>query len=157
MELNPEIRQYSNADRDLVQNLHITALKDAGTFIDSQGRNLDKDLDDIEAIYIKAKGDFLVATIDGKVVGMGALRNVSEDTAEVKRMRVWPEMQGKGIGKLILDALINKAKELGYKKIILDVAETQKGAQHLYESRGFKEYKRGETEGQQTIFYERYI
>lgn len=155
METVPSLRRFEEKDEEAVYNLHISALKQAGTFIDTpKSQELDQDLKNIEAIYINNNGEFFVTTVDDKVVGMGALCKVDDSTAEIKRMRVEPSLQGKGIGKLILDKLIEKARELGYKKLVLDVAEKQKGAQHLYESRGFKEYKRGDLGGQETIYYQ---
>jgi ribosomal protein S18 acetylase RimI-like enzyme len=155
METIPALRRFEKKDEEAVYNLHISALKQAGTFIDTpKSQELDQDLKNIETIYINNNGEFFVTTVDNKIVGMGALRKIDETTAEIKRMRVEPSMQGKGIGKLILDKLIERAKELGYKKLVLDVAEKQKGAQHLYESRGFKEYKRGDIGGQETIYYQ---
>lgn len=144
-------RQYEDEDQKEVYDLHIAGLKSAGTFTeDPEARmELDKDFSRIKQEYI----DFPLALINGKIVGMGAIKNIDENTAEIKRMRVKPELQGQGIGKMILDKLIAKAKELGYKKLILDVAEQQEVARHLYESRGFKEYKRGEFYGDVAVYY----
>src|SRR3989344_4280519 len=155
--VNITVRRFENKDKESVYDLHIKAMKHAGILIETSNARSewDKDLDDIEGIYINNEGEFYVATVGDVLAGMGALRKVDAATAEIKRMRVEPALQGKGIGKMILDKLIEKAKELGYKKLILDVAEKQKGAQHLYESRGFKEYKRGKLGGQETIYYQR--
>ena len=156
METMPALRRFEKKDEEAVYNLHVTAMKLAGTYIGTSDteHQWDADFKNIEDIYINNKGEFFVVTIGDKVVGMGALRKVDDSTAEIKRMRVEPSLQGKGLGKLILDKLIEKARELGYKKLVLDVAEKQKGAQHLYESRGFKEYKRGDLGGQETIYYQ---
>ena len=150
------LRRFEKKDENAIYNLHITTMKHAGTFIyvAKLRKEWDKDLKNIEEVYINNKGEFYVATAEDKIVGMGAIRKIDETTAEVKRMRVEPSMQGKGIGKLILDRLIERAKELGYKKLILDTGEKQKTARHLYETRGFKEYKRGEIAGQETLYYQ---
>ncbi len=150
------LRQFEDKDESEVYNLHVEGLRSAGTFTeDPQARvTLDADLKRIKAEYIDNRGDFLVVLTDGKIVGMGAIRNVDQETGEIKRMRVKPELQGQGIGKIILDKLIDRAKELGYKKLILDVAEKSEIARGLYESRGFKEYKRGEFYGDASVYYE---
>jgi len=154
--LSFSFRRFEKRDEEVVYNLHVTAMEQVGTFIDiPELRELwDKDLKNIESVYINNNGEFYVVTLKDKIIGMGGIRKVDETTTEVKRMRVEPSMQGKGIGKLILDKLIEKAKELGYKKLILDTAEKQKAARHLYETRGFREYKRGEIAGQETIYYQ---
>ncbi len=153
---NAILRQFEHADAQAVYDLHVTAMKQAGTYVgvSEDGQRWDEDFENIEDIYIKNRGEFYVVTVGGKTIGMGALREVDQTAAEIKRMRVDPELQGKGIGALILDRLIQRAKELGYKKLILDVAEKQKIAQRLYESRGFTKYKRGTLAGQETIWYE---
>ncbi len=145
-------RQYEDQDQKEVYALHIAGLKSAGTFTeDPEVRKvLDQDFHRIKEEYI----DFLIALIDGKIVGMGAIKDIDKNTAEIKRMRVKPELQNQGIGKMILDKLIVKAKALRYKNLILDVAEQQKLARHLYESRGFKEYKRGDFYGDVAVYYQ---
>ena len=150
------LRQFENRDAKEVYDLHIIGLKQSDTFIDDlkARENLDQDFKDVKRTYIDTGGEFLVVTIDEKIVGMGALKKIDTETAEIKRMRVEPRLQGQGIGKLILDKLIEKAKMLGYKKLILDVALKQKVAQHLYESRNFKETKHGEIYGQETMYYQ---
>jgi len=156
---NLVLRQFEKRDEEAVYDLHVSAMKHAGIFIDNPELRdeWDKDLKNIPGVYINNKGEFLVVTIEDKVMGMGALRKVDETTAEIKRMRVEPALQGKGIGKLILDKLIERAKELGYQKLTLDVAAKQEAARHLYESREFKEYKTGKLGGQETIYYQREI
>jgi hypothetical protein len=54
----------------------------------------DNDLRDIEHIYLKNRGVFLVGVYEGRVVAMGALRKSSDERAEIKRMRVHPDVQG---------------------------------------------------------------
>ncbi|KKQ27265.1 MAG: GCN5-related N-acetyltransferase [Candidatus Magasanikbacteria bacterium GW2011_GWC2_37_14] len=156
---NIKLRQFEEKDKEATYNLHIEGLKQSESFIDDPKarEQLDQDLKKIREEYIDSDGEFFVAIIDDKVVGMGALRKVDDITAEIKRMRVKPELQGKGIGALILDKLIEKAKELGYKKLLLDTSIKQIVAQRLYESRGFKESRRGEIYGQETLYYQRDI
>jgi ribosomal protein S18 acetylase RimI-like enzyme len=149
------IRRYEIKDHKDVIALHIKALKAVGSYIDdpSVQSQAGKDLFDIIGTYIENHGEFLVVTINNNIVGMGALRKVDQTTAEIKRMRVEPSLQGRGIGGTILDLLITKAKNLGYTKLMLDVAERSIPAQKLYESRGFIIYKRGELFRQKTLFY----
>jgi len=151
------LRQSEEKDEKAVYDLHVAGLKQSESYIadPSSREELDKDLKNIKESYIDNGGEFLVlTTTDNEIIGMGGLRKIDDTTSEIKRMRVNLGFQGKGLGSLILDKLIEKAKELGYKKLILDTALKQKVAQHLYESRGFKESNRGEVFGQETIYYE---
>jgi len=153
---NIKLRQFEEKDQEAIYNLHIKALKQSESFIDNPKvrEQLDQDLKRIREEYINNHGEFFVAMIDNKVVGMGALRKINKTTAELKRMRVEPAFQSKGIGGLILDKLIERAKELDYKKLRLDTTVKQIVAQRLYESRGFKVHDRGKIYGQEAIYYQ---
>ena len=61
--------------------------------------------------------EFLVAERDGEVVGCGALHVMWEDLAEVRTVAVDPALAGQGIGSLLLSALIQRAREVGVKKV----------------------------------------
>ena len=150
-----QLRQYTNNDKDIVWKLHIDGLNQTGSLVND--RRWDKDLLNIKNHYLNNQGDFLIALMNNKVIGMGGLRKVDKLTCEIKRMRVNVNFQRKGIGTLILKTLIEKACEFGYKRIILDTSENQQSAKRLYERYGFKEYRRGKVEHLETIFYELYI
>lgn len=139
---NIKLRQYRPSDYKTVLRLHFKGLEQHGVRLSPELLpGLDDDLIRIEEAYLK-DGDFLISTIGDNIVGMGAFRRIDNNTAEIKRMRVEPSCQGKGIGSLILDSLIDKARSLGYKKLILDTTDKMLAAQHLYKSRGFREYRR---------------
>ena len=57
----------------------------------------------------------------------------------MKRLYVASEFQGKNIGKILVKALINEAKSIGYRRIVLDTGCRQVEAQNLYRSLGFDE------------------
>jgi amino-acid N-acetyltransferase len=61
--------------------------------------------------------EFLVAERHGVVVGCGALHVMWEDLAEVRTVAVDPELAGQGIGSLLLSALLQRAREVGVKKV----------------------------------------
>lgn len=99
----PTVRRYRTDDGPAVRRLHAAAMRDAGAF--TEGAD-DPDLDDVAGTYL-ADGEFLVATLEGEVVGMGAFRPVSEEiaalhgdvddsAAEIKRIRVAPDHQREG-------------------------------------------------------------
>jgi putative acetyltransferase len=80
---------------------------------------------------------FLVATLEGEPVGCGALRPVTEETVEIKRMYVREKARGEGVGRAILMELERLAGEFGYKSIILETGVRQPEAIALYTRRGF--------------------
>lgn len=133
------IRNYKTSDKTEVLALHKLALQSTGAWIDS-GR-WDEDLDHIGEVYLKG-GAFLIGEAGGRIVAMGALRRVSYGTGEIKRMRVHPDFQRKGYGQLLLTLLEERAKELGFKKLILDTTMKQTGSQVLYLKNGYTEVRR---------------
>ncbi|WP_347173112.1 GNAT family N-acetyltransferase [Polaribacter uvawellassae] len=71
-------------------------------------------------------------------VGCGAIKHFDADTVEVKRMFVNKKQRGKGIAVKILNELEKWAKELGYKKVILETGERQVEAVKLYQKCNYK-------------------
>ena len=78
--------------------------------------------------------EFTIAEVNGEVVGCGALHVLWEDLAEVRTVAVVESMQGKGIGHAILESILNKAKEIGVKKVFCLTFETK-----FFGSHGFNE------------------
>ena len=61
--------------------------------------------------------EFVVAEVDGEVVGCGALHVMWEDLAEVRTLAVAPGITGSGIGGSLLDALLARARALGVARV----------------------------------------
>ncbi|MEC3965925.1 GNAT family N-acetyltransferase [Flagellimonas halotolerans] len=92
--------------------------------------------------YILDKGGYIaVALINREPVGVCALIPCQYDgyDFELSKMGVSPKAQGKGIGKLLGQHIIDKAKELGAKKIFLESNRKLTPALSLYKKLGFKE------------------
>ncbi len=101
----------------------------------------------------------MVGEIDGKIIAMGGFRKKSSDTVEMKRMRVDPQFQRRGYGQLILNMLEQRAREMGYKKMILDTTIRSKAAVSLYIKNGYKETGRRDVAQFNTvlIFFEKQL
>ena len=69
--------------------------------------------------------EFLIAEKDGKVVGCGALHVLWEDLAEVRTVAVSQEFHKQGIGHLILNEIIKRAREIGVKRIFWLTFQTE--------------------------------
>jgi amino-acid N-acetyltransferase len=78
--------------------------------------------------------EFFVAEENGEVVGCGALHVLWEDLGEVRTVAVLESQRGKKIGHEILEAIINRAKDLGLKRLFCLTFETK-----FFASHGFKE------------------
>lgn len=147
------IRRYEPGDKHAVRRLHDDALNEVGAHLGSGP--WDDDLDEIEGVYLESGGEFLVGILEGEVVAMGAIKRVSPDVAEVKRMRVRPALQGHGYGQAMLDALHRRAAGLGYSTLHLDTTVQQRAARRLYLKNGYREVGRGSIGPFDCIFYER--
>ena len=122
-----------------LQIIPSTSVEEIERFCDRTGE-LD-DLYNIPAVYDNQRGIFLVMLHGDKVIGMGALKQINKKVCELKRMFFAKEYRGKGLGTLMTQKLIDQAKELGYKKIVLEVynPSTSVGAVALYKKLGFYE------------------
>jgi GNAT superfamily N-acetyltransferase len=89
--------------------------------------------------YRPPDGRLLIAELGEVPIGVGALRLLSENIVEVKRMYVRPDRRGLHVGSRILDALIGEARMMKARTIRLDSAWFMTQAQSLYRSRGFEE------------------
>jgi putative acetyltransferase len=98
-----------------------------------------EELDTIQQHYNSSLGGIWLAYSEVKAVGVVALRKFGDNTGEVKRMYVQPNYHGNGIGKKLMQLLIDKANAVGYNSIKLDTLTTMKPAIHIYESFGFEE------------------
>ena len=85
------------------------------------------------------RGIIYIVESEGKAIGMGALSPLVKGVGEIKRMYVRPAHRGKGIGREMLEFLLQEATALGYTKIRLDTLKSMKPAQSLYRAYGFRE------------------
>jgi len=82
---------------------------------------------------------FVARDEDGSAVGVGALKDHGNGVGEVKRMFARPEIRGKRVGVRLLNAIQDKARVSGHKRLVLEtgVGEAYVGAYRLYENTGF--------------------
>ncbi|AEE47626.1 amino-acid N-acetyltransferase [Cellulomonas fimi] len=83
--------------------------------------------------YYEAVQEFVVAEApDGTVVGCGALHVMWQDLAEVRTLAVDPAYRGRGVGHLLLDALVGRARDLGLRRLFCLTFEVA-----FFEAHGF--------------------
>ena len=102
--------------------------------------HLNSDMKDPELIYwTKPPGVFLVATTEsGKIVGCICYEQISADTVEMHRLAVDGEFRGLKIGRKLVQALIDTAKENGYDNLYLETSNAQINANQLYQKMNFE-------------------
>jgi GNAT superfamily N-acetyltransferase len=84
-------------------------------------------------------GAFVAVYADGRPVAGGGIKRLDASTAEIKRMYVVPAARSRGLARLLLDALEDAARSLGYRVARLDTASEQRHAVALYASAGYVE------------------
>ena len=77
--------------------------------------------------------EFIVAEKDGVLVGCGALHILWEDLAEVRTVAVVEGLQKQGIGHQILEAIIERAREVGVEKIFCLTFQIEFFSRHGFE------------------------
>jgi GNAT superfamily N-acetyltransferase len=82
-------------------------------------------------------GAFVIAYVDGSPIGCGGLHQLSPGIGEIKRMYVEPGARKLGVGRAILRALEQRAREVGYPTLRLETGARQPEAISLYESEGY--------------------
>ena len=74
--------------------------------------------------------EFVVAEVNGEVIGCGALHVLWEDLAEVRTVAVLPNSVRTGVGSAILGSLLDRASELGVKRVFCLTFATDFFARH---------------------------
>lgn len=71
----------------------------------------------VEEVYRNFR-EFMVAEHDGRIAGCAGLRLYSSELGEIVGLAVSEESHGRGVGRLMIEALLAQAKSLGLKKVI---------------------------------------
>lgn len=128
-------RKANNNDVDIIKSLIHNTLKEYGLVPEPQG--VDKDLDDIESNY--AHGYFGVIENQTDIVATFALTPLSRDEVEIRKMYALPSARGLGLGKWMIQYLLQICQENNYKIAELETASVLKEAIALYQKIGFSE------------------
>jgi GNAT superfamily N-acetyltransferase len=112
--------------------------------VDLHFQNFDRELSELPGGYAPPRGRLFLArhfitNNDEQLAGGGALRPLSAETCEMKRLYVRPQFRGLGIGRALADTLIAAARQIGYHAMRLDTLPAMHEAHALYLAMGFQE------------------
>ncbi|KAF2472866.1 acyl-CoA N-acyltransferase [Lindgomyces ingoldianus] len=140
-------------DRFVIMNL-FTAYADS-LEIDLTFQNFSHELSSLPGKYTPDNGGVLliarVISVDSssevstaqEPIGCVALRPFSPPhTCELKRLYIVPEVRGLGAGRKLLEAVLERAKTMGYKEMVLDTLPSMVPARKMYKAFGFEEVEK---------------
>lgn len=102
-------------------------------------QDFDKELMNLPGDYSPPQGRLLIASWQGQAAGCVGLRRFSEGICEMKRLYTKREYRGLGIGRALCEAIIEEARNIGYRRMRLDTLPSMETAKDLYKSLGFHE------------------
>jgi len=109
----------------------------ANSSVNLDYQNNDAEFANLPGKYASPKGCVLLADQQGEIKGCVAMRQVTPEICEIKRLYVRPQAQGRHLGRALAERLIEEARAQGYSEMRLDVQAKFVPARKLYETLGF--------------------
>ena len=135
------IRENKAEDNAILAKIIRTAFHDFEVSCTNGTVYSDPTTDDLYSLFQTEKSALFVAEEDGLILGCCGIfptENLPDDITELAKFYLSKEARGKGIGKLLLEKCLEKAQELGYKKVYLESIPEFSKAVSIYEKQGFQ-------------------
>ena len=123
-------------DMDKVRDLWLEYWAELDLPGDFQG--FDTELRTLPGKYGPPKGVLGTAYVNETLAGTVALRPLSGEACEVKRLYVSPPFRRRGIGRALMEWIIRQARQLGYARVHGDTLPTMNDAMRMYRELGFR-------------------
>lgn len=112
----------------------------AGVGISLCFQNFDRELANLPGDYAPPEGRLLLAIEEDQLAGCIAMRKLKPGVCEMKRLFLRPAYRGRGLGRVLVESIIDEARKLGYTHMRLDTLPGRMDqAISLYRSIGFVE------------------
>lgn len=140
---SPELRLQTPDTPDLLQATREIFREYAeGLGIDLDFQHFDDELANLPGDYAAPQGALLLAFVDDELAGCGAFRPLTDvdyaNACEMKRLYVRRAFRRFGLGRMLAQALMDRATEAGYSVMLLDTLDDMESARGLYASLGFE-------------------
>jgi ribosomal protein S18 acetylase RimI-like enzyme len=134
----PTVRPVrTDADLDAARRLFRAYVSSLDFALDFQ--DVEEEIDALPGPYAPPDGVILLAEVDGRKVGVVALKPLGADgVCEMKRLYVRPAHRGRGLGRALGEAVLEAGRRLGYDVMRLDTVASMQAARSLYRSLGFE-------------------
>ena len=107
--------------------------------LDLSFQGFTREVQELPGDYAPPGGDLYIARNGADTVGMVAFRARANGRAEMKRLFVRPSARGSGVGRVLVQHVIDAARARGYTHMILDTLPVMQDAQRMYERLGFRD------------------
>ncbi len=115
----------------------------ASLSIDLCFQGFEAELAALPGVYAPPQGRLLLVFVGDALAGSGGLRALAHadhpDACEMKRLYVRPGFRGRGLGRALAERLLDEARAIGYRAMLLDTLDSMHPARALYASLGFKQ------------------
>lgn len=130
------VRDYTTDDAAAFRDLNLAWVEQYFTVEDEDRAQLN----DPQTHILDKGGAILIAELDGEAVGTaGLVPGHDADTLELIKMSARNDVKGRGIGRALMDAAIEKSRAMGASKIWLETNTSLEAALALYRKSGFRE------------------
>ena len=129
----------AEVDKDLEMIRMLFAEYADSLSFDLDFQDFEEELANLPSGYAPPSGCLLLAKYKDQLAGCVALRQISEEVCEMKRLYVRPEFRCLGIGRALAQAIIDQARRIGYIYMRLDTVPSMEIARTLYTSLDFKQ------------------
>ena len=159
MEMGLEIRQaYDEPEsiRELFME-YTESLIAADQYVATvlQAQDFEEELADVGKKYGRPEGRLYLAYWDRELAGCIGLRRIDDECCEMKRLYVRPQYRSRHIGSVLVKRIIQDARDIGYRSILLDTLLFLEDAVRMYRRIGFHETKKYNNNPMETAVYMR--
>ncbi len=130
----------TEADEALIEAARALFLEYAASLdVDLAFQDFETEMARFPSGYLSPDGTILIAHNEGAHLGCVGVRRLDQNVCEMKRLYVRPAARGGGVGRRLVEAATDAARQLRYRRMRLDTLPTMGEARELYAKMGFRE------------------